>query len=233
MNMSAQTNVVDRQVVKKFEKPITKVVKFDYFLYLPDGYEESKAEYPMIMFLHGAGERGSDISLLKNNGIPGRISKEGKEFPFIIVSPQCPKDDWWGGPLNIPALNGLVDEIAETYRVDKKRIYLTGLSMGGFGTWEMAVNYPKKFAAIAPVCGGGNPKKVKAIKDLPIWVFHGAKDNVVDIKKSQEMVDALKKEGSDVTFTIYPEANHNSWTETYNNPELYSWFLQQTNKIER
>ncbi len=228
--MSAQnTNVFDKQVAKKFEKPLTRVVKLDYLLYLPKGYEKSKKDYPMILFLHGAGERGSDINIVKKTGLPERISKERKDFPFIIVSPQCPKDDWWTSEFNILGLNALVDEISDTYRVDKKRIYLTGLSMGGFGSWELAAKYPTKFAAVAPICGGGNPRNAKIIKDIPIWVFHGAKDSVVNISKSQEMVDALKKVGSDVKFTIYPEANHNSWTETYNNPELYTWFLQYTN----
>jgi hypothetical protein len=109
-------------------------------------------------------------------------------------------------------------------------MYLTGLSMGGFGTWEYAVNYPDRFAAIAPICGGGNPERAWAIRNLPIWVFHGAKDQAVPIKQSEDMVNALKKVGNDVKFTVYPEAGHDSWTETYNNPALYEWFLKHKRK---
>jgi predicted peptidase len=128
--------------------------------------------------------------------------------------------------VQIAALSALLDNLAARYRVDQDRVYVTGLSMGGFGAWQLAVDYPARFAAIAPVCGKGEPAKAQLIKDLPIWVFHGAKDPVVPVSNSQDMVDALKKCGSDVKLTIYPEALHDSWTETYNNPELYNWFLQ-------
>jgi predicted peptidase len=122
----------------------------------------------------------------------------------------------------------LLDEVQSKYKVDPDRVYLTGLSMGGFGTWETATQYPERFAAIVPICGGGRPYTVARLKNLPTWVFHGEKDNVVPIKRSEEMVDALKKAGGDVKFTRYPEAGHDSWTETYNNPELYDWFLKHT-----
>jgi predicted peptidase len=175
-----------------------------------------------MLFLHGAGERGEDLEKVKVHG-PPKLIEQGKDFPFIVISPQCPEDQWW----SITDLDVLLDEIIGEYKVDTDRIYVTGLSMGGFATWDLAIKYPNRFAAIAPVCGGGNSRLVSTLKELPVWVFHGAKDNVVPLKSSQEMVDALEKADGEVKFTIYPEATHDSWTETYNNPELYEWFLQK------
>ena len=178
-----------------------------------------------MFFLHGAGERGSNIELVKKHG-PLKLINQNKNLPFIIAAPQCIENMRW----NIEELNILLDEIIFKYNIDTKRIYLTGLSMGGFGTWELAIKYPNKFAAIIPVCGGGDPSKACKIKDVPILAFHGAKDEVVPINKSEEMVAALKDCGGNPKFTIYPDAEHDSWTETYNNPNLYEWFLQQKKK---
>ena len=192
-----------------------------YLLYLPDDDENSENHWPLILFLHGAGERGDDLSRVKSHG-PPRLVNEGRSLPFIIVSPQCPENQRW----EPEKLKLLLDEIITNYRVDQRRIYLTGLSMGGFGTWAMAAEYPNQFAAIAPVCGGGNPAFAKKLSRIPAWVFHGAKDDLVPIKKSEEMVNALKREDGNVRFTVYPEAGHDSWTETYNNQELYNWLLK-------
>jgi predicted peptidase len=125
-------------------------------------------------------------------------------------------------------LINLVDDVAARYKVDKKRIYLTGLSMGGYGTWALAAAYPERFAAIAPICGGGSRIMSLRLKDMPIWVFHGAKDKVVSIEESEEMVKAIRNRGGNVKFTIYPDAGHDSWTESYNNQELYDWFLEHS-----
>jgi len=192
-----------------------------YLLYLPDDDENSENHWPLILFLHGAGERGDDLSRVKSHG-PPRLVNEGRSLPFIIVSPQCPENQRW----EPEKLKLLLDQIITNYRVDQSRIYLTGLSMGGFGTWAMAAEYPNQFAAIAPVCGGGNPAAAKKLSHIPAWVFHGAKDDLVPIKKSEEMVNALKREDGNVRFTVYPEAGHDSWTETYNNQELYIWMLK-------
>jgi predicted peptidase len=148
---------------------------------------------------------------------------QGKPFDFIIVSPQCPNDIWW--PEQTDVLISLFDDIETKYRVDTDRIYLTGLSMGGFGTWSLTERYPQRFAAIAPICGGGERYAANRLKDVPVWAFHGAKDNVVPVARSQEMVDAVKKAGGDAKLTIYPEAEHDSWTQTYDNPQLYEWLL--------
>ncbi len=144
-------------------------VKLNYLLYLPKGYDaDAKKEWPLILFLHGAGESGDDLAKVKKNGPPKVVAHQ--DLPFVIVSPQSPRMGW-----NVDALNGLLDDVIAHHHIDKERVYLTGLSMGGYGTWALAAAHPEKFAAIAPICGGGDPKAASKIKHLPIWVFHGAK----------------------------------------------------------
>ena len=199
--------------------------EYRYLLFLPEGYGESELEWPLILFLHGAGERGNDLELVKKHG-PPKIVETDKEFGFVVVSPQCPREQWWSND----KLKLLLDEIAAKYNVDEKRIYLTGLSMGGKGTWDLACAYPDRFAAIAPVCGWGDPEKASNIKNMPIWAFHGAEDKAVPISKDQVMVDAVKACGGNVKFTIYPDTGHDCWTVTYENNELYDWFLKHRRK---
>ncbi len=193
-----------------------------YLLFLPEDYE-SKASHPMIVFLHGAGERGDNLDRVKVHG-PPKIVQSKPDFPFIVLSPQCPKNQRW----ITTDLMDLIQHIKSNYKVDAERIYLTGLSMGGYGTWDLAANYPYEFAAIAPVCGGGNPRNTRRMGHLPAWVFHGGKDTVVPISQSEGMVAGMEKAGGSPKFTIYPDAGHDSWTATYNNPKLYKWFLQHT-----
>ncbi len=203
---------------------IQKPLDMGYLLFLPRAYAATtNRHWPMILFLHGSGERGTDLSKVKINGLPKLVETE-TNFPFIVVSPQCPEEQGW----DTDALYALVQEITKTYRVDTNRLYLTGLSMGGFGTWNMAITYPKLFAAIAPVCGGGNPAKVAAVRHIPVWVFHGTDDTVVPIQKSEDMVTALQKAGGNVRFTRYEKTGHDAWTKAYSQPELYPWFLQQS-----
>jgi predicted peptidase len=209
-----------------FEKDIVKKAELAYWLYLPDDYLKVDKQWPLIMFLHGAGERGDNINDVLLHG-PPKLAFQGQDFPFIIISPQCPESMGWKD--KIDDLAALCDYISDTYSVDKSRIYITGLSMGGFGTWGLIAKYPDKFAAAAPICGGGDEDSGPILKNLPIWVFHGAKDKVVPMSQSQEMVDAIKEAGNEnIKFTVYPDADHDSWTETYNNPELYEWFLEHT-----
>ena len=210
------------QEARVFEGEITKIARLEYLLHLPADYDADGDPSPLILFLHGAGERGDDIEKVKVHGIP-KIAEAQDDFPFIAVSPQCSARSWWTGELE--ALEALLAEVVETHNVDESRIYLTGLSMGGFGSWALAIRNPGLFAAVAPVCGGGNAKTVAAIEGVPVWNFHGAKDTVVPPEQSQAMVDALEAAGGDVQYTLYPEANHDSWTVTYDNPELYAWFL--------
>ena len=223
--ISSNKHVKPSDSQKKFSFNIT--FQMEYLLFLPESYAQStNQEFPLILFLHGAGERGSDLDSVKIHGIP-KIVETNPDFPFIAVSPQCPEDSWWTSELH--TINGLIEEVVEKYQVDTSRIYLTGLSMGGFGTWSLASMYPERFAAIAPVCGGGEVRQIlRSLVEMPIWTFHGQKDDVIPFSRSEEIVTALKKHGSSIKFTIYPEAGHDSWTKTYDNPELYKWFLKHS-----
>jgi predicted peptidase len=201
-------------------------VQMEYLLYLPEDYEQ-KESCPLLLFLHGAGERGDDLQRVKIHG-PPKLIEQGQQFPFIVVSPQCPEGQWW----QTVEVNALLDEIIEKYKVDEDRVYVTGLSMGGFGTWALAAYAPHRLAAVAPICGGSEPYRARVIPHLPIWAFHGAKDSVVPVRRSEEMVEALKKYGNDAKLTVYPEAGHDSWTETYDNPKLYEWLLEHKRVVK-
>lgn len=201
------------------QKEMIQTNGYRYLLFLPRNDEEESR--PLLLFLHGAGERGRDPALVKKLGVP-KIVEEQENFPFIAVSPQCPQGQYW----SIPVLSKLLDEVESLYRVDKERVYVTGVSMGGYGTWQLAIEQPHRFAAIAPICGGGNSHEVCRIKHVPVWTFHGAEDRIVPLSESSRMVDALRKCGGNVKFTVYPEAGHDSWTETYDNPALFEWFLK-------
>lgn len=218
------------QIFQK-EFTVTKQANLPFLLSLPSNYEQSEDLYPLVLFLHGMGERGNDLNKVKVHGIPKVV--EEKEFPFIMVAPQCPDDLYrYSTWINLmDELKALIDDVAVNYRVDKQRIYVTGLSMGGYGTWEIAKRYPELFAAAAPICGGGSVKNIERLKDVPVWAFHGAKDDVVLLEESEVMVEALRKAGGDVKFTVYPDANHDSWTETYNNPEFYTWLLSKRKEV--
>jgi len=205
-----------------FAKTITKDLSLGYLLFLPEGYGEDGKKWPLMMFLHGAGERGSNLNLVKKHG-PPKIVEKRKDFPFIVVSPQCPEEDWWTEKTE--DLIHLLDEIEGRYDVDTERVYLTGLSMGGYGTWTLGPKYPERFAAIVPICGGGKRFFARRLRDVPVWAFHGGKDNVVPVSESEEMVNAVKRAGGDARLTVYPDAGHDSWTATYDNPELYEWLL--------
>lgn len=213
-------------------KTFTEKVSVQYTLFLPQGYDvNGKKKWPLMMFLHGSGEREGNIWRANFHG-PTKYIEKHPDFPFILVSPQCPPGSKWSDD----ALMGLLDEVIAKNRVDTNRVFLTGLSMGGYGTWSLATTYPERFAAVAPICGGEgkigivlsmmDKTKAAALKKLPIWAFHGAKDNVVDVTESERMVAAMKKIGDrNVKLTVYPEATHNSWTQTYDKPELYEWLL--------
>lgn len=192
----------------------------DCLVYLPAEYDSATHKWPLILFLHGAGQRGDDLELVKKHGLPRRIG-EGADFPCLVVSPQCRSHAW-----DAEALSALLDSLIERYEVDADRVYVTGLSMGGFGTWMLATHCPERFAAIAPLCGGGDASQANRLKDLPIWAFHGAQDDVIPVEATREMVAAVEAVGGSVRFTEYPDAKHDCWTQTYNNPELTSWLLR-------
>jgi len=199
--------------------------EYQYYLYFPESYDIKKDEkFPLLLFLHGGGESGGDLEEIKTNG-PPKLITEGKQFPFLILAPQHshPKQ-WW----NTRALVQLLDSIVAENRVDTNRIYLTGLSRGGGAAWELAVQYPEKFAAMAVVCGMTPVPYASWIdKNMPIWVFHGTEDKSIPISESEEMVKKLKKMGHDIQFTKYEGVGHNSWERAYTTDELYEWFMKQ------
>ena len=224
VSLFAQTDSL-RQTTGRLDKEITVKVDLQYLVYLPPDYKDDNKKWPLVLFLHGSGERGKDLNFVNRNG-PTRLVEEGKDFSFIMISPQCPLGQRW----DTRELSTLLDEVEKIYRVDEKRVYVTGLSMGGEGTWKLIMAEPNRFAAAAIVCGRSGSSYLDAciLKDLPIWVFHGAMDDVVSIDESVRMVKALEQCGNNVNFTVYPKANHNAWTETYTNEKLYQWLLEHS-----
>ena len=210
-----------------------------YVLFVPSGYKGDK-EYPIILFLHGAGEREGGKKGPVEVGIGPAIKNYGeKEFPFFVVFPQCEagKEHNWraDGPDAQRAL-AMLDEVSKAYKIDGKRVSLTGLSMGGMGTWSLAVKYPERWAAIAPICGRADPKlgelseQAKKIKDLPCWCFHGDADTAVPVQGSRDMIQALKDAGGKPKYTEYPKVGHNSWDNAYGDKQLYEWLLSHKRK---
>ena len=207
-----------QQTARKF------VQKTQYLLYLPDGYgTDTSMRWPLVMFLHGSGESSDNLEKVKTHG-PPKLVAAGKKFPFIVISPQA----WSAHEGYQPeVLYKLLEDVKKKYHVDDDRVYLTGLSMGGYETWEVVQKHPEAFAAITPTSGGGDAGKAWQLRHLSIWCFHGAKDDVVPVKESQQMVDSARKYNQDIQFTIYPAANHNSWEVTYNNDSVYAWLLSK------
>lgn len=234
MNANAQSSGA-ALTARTFTWKVSRAGKTQYLASVPEGYSRKAGKrWPLLLFLHGAGERGTNLQRVAMHG-PPKLVRQGKEFPFVLIAPQCPEGELWQND----ALLKLLDHVVRDYAVDTNRVYLTGLSMGGYGTWKLAVAHPEKFAAIVPICGGGETidvllaarERAAALKSLPAWAFHGAKDPVVSLEESERMINALKKLGSQqVKLTVYPEAQHDSWTETYNNPQLYEWLLQHERK---
>ncbi len=216
---------VMNQTGHSLKRKITKNVECNYLIFLPLDYSSRREPWPLILCLHGIGECGDDLELVKKHGV-AKIVENRPDFPFIVLSPQCPAEGWWSAEV----LGTLLDEVEKKYRVDKTRIYVTGLSMGGFGTWDLALAYPHRFAAIAPICGGSKPVLAHRIKHLPTWAFHGAKDKTVPLSSSQDMIRSIRRSGGKPKLTIYPNEAHDSWTQTYENPRLYKWFLSHTSK---
>ena len=214
------------QTPRSFSRKVT--IGYRYLLYRPAGSGRSTRRWPLILFLHGAGERGDDLDVVKKHG-PPKLAGSRRDFPFIVVSPQCPTGTWW----STQALQALLDHVTATLPVDPSRVYLTGLSMGGYGTWHLACECPERFAAIAPICGGGHPVLAGQLKNVPVWAFHGALDDVVPLRESQAMVEGVRKAGGKARLTVYPKAGHDSWSATYENPEFYKWLLAHRRQVPR
>lgn len=195
-----------------------------YLFYLPGEYGKTDCKWPMIVYLHGASSRGTNLGRVRKCGIPWLADHE-KDFPFIAVSPQCPKGKRWVD-IDTGWIMNIIDEISTEYAVDRDRIYITGVSMGGHGAWYLAHKYPDRFAAVAPLCGRVDTTWAESLKDMPAWVFHGSRDRVCPIRYSNDIVDTLRSIGANVKYTVYPKAGHDIVTRTYGNQELYDWFLQ-------
>jgi predicted peptidase len=213
-----------------------------YVVFVPHNYQSDKL-YPVILFLHGAGEWGHEGRKQVEVGLGPAVRKREKTFPFIVVFPQSQKKTW---PINAQDRQeidnilatwseqdaegkralGMLDEVMKEFHGDPERVYLTGLSMGGFGTWNLAASQPDRWAAIVPICGGGNPENAAKLKDLPCWCFHGDADTAVPVARSREMLKALWAAGGHPNYTEYPGVGHNSWDNAYDTPGLYEWFLK-------
>ena len=211
--------------IKKLSIKQSEFQSLEYSIYLPDDYKLKN--YPLVLFLHGAGERGSDLSYVENHGIP-KLVKNGRKFPFIILAPQCPSQHWWSDPLPLDFLLLLVSEIVKKYQINEHHVFCTGLSMGGYGTLALSIKNPELFSAIVPVCGGVDIKnyfELNSLKNLPIWLIHGDKDDVIPLSNSKNIYEVLKPVNKNIKLTVYEDIGHNSWDRAYNNSQLYEWIL--------
>ena len=195
---------------------------FSYTQYLPSGYNENE-KYPLVFFLHGAGERGDDLDVACRHGFMKHVREDGADYPFIIVAPQCPYEKYWG--CYTESLIAFLDDICEKLPIDMERVYLTGLSMGGTGTWMLAMAAPERFAAIAPICGSGICWYGGALKDIPIMVYHGDCDEIVPIQNSIEMIKSVNQRGGNAQIKILYGVKHNAWDAAYAGDQLYTWLL--------
>lgn len=222
-----------RQLMCTFKLPRSRREAISYLLYLPRNYEAARRRaWPLIIFLHGAGEIGespNDLPALRRHGIP-RIVEEREDFPFICVSPQCTRQYWT--KFYMRALPQLLDDLSARYRIDQRRIYLTGISMGGYGAWHLAATCPERFAAVVPFCGGGLPsfgfpEETTKLVGLPIWTFHGKNDSIVPLRETMKVVEALRKAGGDAKLTVDPDAGHDCWSKVFAAEDIYRWLLKQ------
>lgn len=221
MSLSTMTTDASAKDGQWPQKPVAKG-GYHWLLHLPQGYEVSKDKsWPVLVFLHGSGERGDDLERVKIHG-PPKIAARDPAFPFILISPQAPAEEDW----EIDKLDAILDSVVANYRVDRSRIYLTGLSRGGHATWRWAIAEPTRFAAIAPVAGRGDPGGACRLMDLPVWAFHGDRDDAVLPEGSFNIARAIRACGGRKSrLTIYPDLGHNAWDPAYDDPALYAWLL--------
>ena len=214
--------------MKRYDFPKTDGKTLGYTVFLPESFSKDTA-YPLILSLHGAGERGNGADELEKAtdiGLGKYIKLGQMRVNAIVFCPQCPKDRVWNQL--IFDTRELLLKIADEYGADKKKISVTGMSMGGFGTWEMGMQFPELFSALAPICGGGMSWRTPALKGKPIWAFHGDADNVVAISNSMDMVNGARKNGADVKFTIFNNVMHNSWDPAYLDTKVIDWLISKS-----
>jgi predicted peptidase len=203
---------------------------------------QSMEKFPLVIFLHGAGERGNDNEVQIKHITPLFLEERNRgKYPCYLVAPQCPKGQWWSNfkgegeaqtlaaepSRPMKSLIALIEKIVKEFPVDQSRIYITGLSMGGYGTWDLIARFPDKFAAAAPVCGGGDIKTAEKIRNIPIWAFHGALDKIVPPQQSRRMIKALQDAGAVPGYNEYPDIAHDSWVNAYKEPHLIHWLFKQ------
>lgn len=211
------------QTPQRFSGTVSKKVGYRYLLYLPKAYAaDTPRRWPLLLFLHGSGERGDDLAKVKVNG-PPKFLDGRDDFPFVVVSPQCPEGERWSAD----ALAALLDDVTKRFRIDEERLSVTGLSMGGRGAWDLAMTYPERFSAIVAVCGGALPDRACRLKDVPVRAYHGAKDDVVPLAESETVVEAVRRCGGTADLLVDPEAGHDAWTRAYADPALWEWLLSK------
>lgn len=204
--------------------------KTNYLLYLPEGYGKENKRWPLILYLHGKSLRGNDLEMLKSYGLAALLEKN-LAIPFVVISPQCPDDRYW--LTEDETLDRLLDHVASTYAIDQERIYVTGHSMGGRGTWLLAYKYPEKFAAIVPMSDAPlDDAWARQVAKVPAWVFHGTKDDLEPFERTQQFVDTLTKLGAEVKLSALPGRDHYI-LDTYENQEIYDWLLQHKRRSLR
>ena len=197
-----------------------------YLLYLPNDFKSGKSTWPLMLFLHGRGESNGPLSTVAKWG-PPQLASRGESFPFIIVSPQCPASDNWSSAIQQTRITELLDAVITKYGADKSRIYLTGLSMGGSGSWRLAADHPQRFAAVVPICGRGRNEDAEKLAKVPIWVFCGDRDGVY--QANTELVESIRKAGGKtIRYTTLENIGHNSWSAAYSSPDLYTWLANPT-----
>jgi pimeloyl-ACP methyl ester carboxylesterase len=212
------------QHAHSFRRTVSVETQGHLLLYLPAGFRrDGSTRYPLLIFLHGSGEAGEDLERLKLQGLPKLLASR-TDFPFIVAAPQARNRIERFDPV---MLDAMLDELLERLPVDPDRVYLTGLSMGGMWTYGWASLRPERFAAIAPVCGEWDAADACRLSKIPVWAFHGAKDDVVPLAGDQALIEAIRACGGDARLTVYPEAGHDSWTPAYADPDLYTWLLAQ------
>jgi predicted peptidase len=236
-----QTGFLDRSVEIRGNS-------YRYQVFVPENFH-SKKSWPMILFLHGSGERGSDGLLQTSFGLPAAIRFNRSRFPFVVVIPQCSAEMNWSTPDIEAQAMAALDATIKEFHGNRNRIYLTGLSMGGYGVWKYAIDYPGRFAALVPICGGvhgpsdwpelrvnlptgatGDPyaEVARLVGKTPVWIFHGDADDSVPVEESRHMATALKAAGANYKYTEYPGVGHNSWDKAYAEPDLVPWLLAQS-----
>jgi predicted peptidase len=224
--------------------------EYRYQVFVPSAWTNQK-RWPVILFLHGAGERGSDNEAQVRVGLGTAIKRDAQKFPCVVVMPQCPGNRWWPEPDMLDLATRALDQTITEFNGDSSRVYLSGISMGGYGTWALAAAHPQRFAALAPVCGGVRPPRgapalstvldagssadpyadvAAKIGKIPAWIFHGGADPVVPVEESRRMVDALKAAGGSVRYSEYEGVSHNSWDRAYAEPDFVSWLLSHVNR---